>query len=210
MVRTKSKIQKCRRSSAFLLRCIYERVAPQFFVHRLERSRLRHSPEMERAFLYDEVEKLTAQSRKLRTVYQRHCVLLPVFCLLIGFASKYLSILDEQSNRKTSSQHLRHLASLKSKRFGNALSDTEKHILNLLQYELSALERFVLSHGLNFGLPSKSVRKEQTFAEFESLWALLKHHTAASKEQRDSLKAHLADLFLHTFIATAKLMPTTL
>ena len=52
----------------------------------------------------------------------------------------------------------------------------------------------MLSHGLNFGLPPKSVRKEQTFAEFESLWAQLKHHSAASKEQRDSLKARLADL----------------
>ena len=52
----------------------------------------------------------------------------------------------------------------------------------------------MLLHGLNFGLPPKSVCKEKTFAEFESLWAQLKHHTAASKKQRDSLKARLADL----------------
>ena len=52
----------------------------------------------------------------------------------------------------------------------------------------------MLSHGLNFGLPPKSVSKEQTFADFESLWAQLKHYTAASKEQRDSLKACFVDL----------------
>ena len=74
------------------------------------------------------------------------------------------------------------------------MSDTEQHILNLSQYELSDLERFVLSHGLSFGLPPKSVSKEKTFAEFESLWAQLQHHVAANKEQRDSLKARLADL----------------
>ena len=46
----------------------------------------------------------------------------------------------------------------------------------------------------NYGLPSKSISKEQTFAEFESLWAQLQYHVAANKEQRDSLKACLADL----------------
>ena len=74
------------------------------------------------------------------------------------------------------------------------MSDTEQHILNLSEYELSDLERFVLSHELSFGLPPKSVSKEQTFAEVESLWAQLQHHAAANKEQRDSLKARLADL----------------
>ena len=107
---------------------------------------------------------------------------------------RYLSILDERAERKTNHQQLRQLTSLKSKRFGKALSDTEQHIFNLSEYELSDLERFVLSHGLSFGLPPKSVSKEQTFAEFESFWAQLQHHAAANKEQRDSLKARLADL----------------
>ena len=108
---------------------------------------------MKRAFLYDEVDKLTAQSRKLRTAYQKHRRSVASFLSFFDWIRfcKYLSILDEQSNRKTSDQHLRHVASLRSKRFGNALSDTEKHILNLSQYELSDLKQFVLSHELNFG-----------------------------------------------------------
>ena len=105
-----------------------------------------------------------------------------------------MSILDERAERKTNNQQLRQLASLNSQRFGKALSDTEQHILNLSEYELSDLERFVLSHGLSFGLPPKSVSKEQTFAEFESLWAQLQHQATTNKEQRDSLKTRLADL----------------
>ena len=42
--------------------------SPKYIVARIERSRARHSPEMERAFLTDDVEKLTEQSRKLQTI----------------------------------------------------------------------------------------------------------------------------------------------
>ena len=134
---------------------------------------------MERAFLNDEVEKLSVQSRRPQRVYQLHWRNASSFLSFFDRFRfcKYLSILDERSERKTSEQQRRQLVSLKSKRFGNALNDAEKHILNLSKYELSDVERFVLSHGLNFGLPPKSVSREQTFAEFESLWAQLRHHT---------------------------------
>ena len=58
-------------------------------------------------------------------------------------------------------------------RFGYALSNTTRHILNLSDYDLSDNESFVLSHGLNFGLPLRYLCKEEIFAEFESLWAQL-------------------------------------
>ena len=148
----------------------------------------------------DEVEKLSEQSRRLQRVYQLHWRNASSFLFFFDRFRfcKYFSILDERSEQKTSEQQRRQLVSLKSKRFGNALNDTEKHVLNLSKYELLDVERFVLSHGLNFGLPPKSVSGEQTFAEFESLWAQLRHHTAANKEQRDSLRARLADLaYLH-------------
>ena len=183
-------------STAFLRKCIFERVAPKSNTHRLEKSRVRHSPEIERAFLSDEIERLATQSRRLRRAYQSHWLAANAFLSFfdrIRFC-RYLSILDERAERKTNNQQLRQLASLKSKRFGKALSDTEQHILNLSEYELYDLERFVLSHGLSFGLPPKSVSKKQTSAEFESLWAQLQHHAAANKEQRDLLKARLADL----------------
>ena len=86
------------------------------------------------------------------------------------------------------------LVSLRRDRFGNALSDTTRYILNLLDYDLSDTERFMLSHGLNFGLPPRYLCKEEIFAEFESLWAQLLHHNASSVEQSTSLKARLANL----------------
>ena len=75
-----------------------------------------------------------------------------------------------------------------------ALSDTTRHILNPSDYDLSYTESFVLSHGLNFELPPSYLCKEEIFAEFESLWAQLLHHSASSVEQRTALKARLADL----------------
>ena len=54
-------------------------------------------------------------------------------------------------------------------------------------------ESFLLSHGLNFGLPPRYLCKEEIFAEFESLWAKLLLHSASSVEQRTALKARLAD-----------------
>ena len=37
--------------------------------------------------------------------------------------------------------------------FANALSDTERHILNLSNYDLSDTKSFLLSQGFNIGLP---------------------------------------------------------
>ena len=56
----------------------------------------------------------------------------------------------------------------------------------------------MLSHGLNFELPSRYLCKEKIFAKFESLWAQLLHHSASSVELRTSLKALLAD-FAHLY-----------
>ena len=92
------------------------------------------------------------------------------------------------------SKYGRLLVSLRRDRFGNALSDTKRHILNLSDYDLSNTESFVLSHGLNFGLPPRYLCKEEIFAEFKYLWAQLLHHSASSLEQRTALKARLADL----------------
>ena len=196
VVGTRGKIRNYILSTAILRKCIFERVAPKFITHRLEKSRVRHNLEMERAFLSDKIERLATQSRRLRRAYQSHWHAADAFLSFfdrIRF-SRSLSILDERAERKTNHQQLRQLTSLKSKRFNKALSDTEQHILNLSKYELSDLERLVLSHRLSFGLPPKSVSKEHTFAEFKSLWAQLQHHAAANKEQHDSVKARLADL----------------
>ena len=93
---------------------------------------------------------------------------------------------------------------LRRDRFGNALSDTSSHILNLSDCVLLDTESFVLSHGLKFGLPPRYLWKEESFAEFEPLWAQLLYHSASSVEQRTALKARLANLSHIQYIVAAR------
>ena len=64
-----------------------------------------------------------------------------------------LALLNGRTESNSKIKIERQLFSLRRDRFGNALSDTTRHFLNLLDYVLSDTESFVLSHGLNFGLP---------------------------------------------------------
>ena len=111
-----------------------------------------------------------------------------VNCCLVYRRRKYAKILFVV-HPKSKIKNERLLFSLRRDRFGNALSDTTKHILNLSDYDLSDTESFVLSHGLNFGLAPRYLCKEEIFAKFKSLWAQLLHHSASSVEQRTALKA---------------------
>ena len=151
---------------------------------------------MERAFLTDDVEKLTEQSRKLQTVYKSHWRAARKFLTFfdtIRFC-RYLALLDGGTESNSKIKHQRLLFSLRRDRLGNAFSGTTRHILNLSDYDLSDTESFVLSHGLNFGLPPRYLGEKEIFAKFESLWAQLLHHSASSAEKRTALKARLADL----------------
>ena len=114
-------------------------------------------------------------------------------CCLVYRRRKYPKILLEvHPKSKIKNEPL--LFSLRRDLFVNALSDNTRHILNLPDYDLSDTESFVMSHGHNFGLVPRYLCKEEIFAEFESLWAQLLHHSASSVEQRTALKARLADL----------------
>ena len=91
---------------------------------------------------------------------------------------------------KSKIENERLLVPLRRDRLGNST----RHILNLSDYDLLDTESFVLSHGLNFGLPPRYLCKEEIFTKFESLWAQLLHHSTTSVEQRTALKTRLADL----------------
>ena len=107
---------------------------------------------------------------------------------------RYLALLDGKTESKSKIKNEPLLFSLRRDRFVIALSDTTRHVLNLPDYDLFDTESFVLSYGHNFGLVQKCLCKEEIFAEFESLWAQLLHHSASFVEQRTALKARLADL----------------
>ena len=97
----------------------------------------------------------------------------------------------KERNQESKIKNKQLLASLRRDRFGNAFGNTTWHFLNLSDYNLSDTESFLLSHGLIFGLPPRYLYQEEIFAEFESLWAQLLHHSATSFEQCTALKAAL-------------------
>ena len=97
---------------------------------------------MERAFLTDDVKKLTEQSRKLQTINQsfwRAARKFLTFFNTIRFC-RYLALFDERTKSKWKNKNERLLALLRRDRFGNALGDTTRHVLNLSDYVLSDTE----------------------------------------------------------------------
>ena len=135
VVRTRGKIRTLKFSAAFLKASVSKRAVPKYIVARIERSRARHSPEMERAFLTDDVEKLTEQSRKLRTITKSHWRAAREFLAFFDTVRfcRYLALLDERTESNCKIKNERLLASLRRDRFGNALSDTTRHVLNLIR-----------------------------------------------------------------------------
>ena len=144
VVKTRGKIRTLKFSAAFLKACVFKRVTPKYIMARTERSRARHSPKIERAFLTDDVEKSTEQSRKLQTINQSHWRAAREFLTFfktIRFC-RYLALLDERTETKCKIKNERLLASLRRDRFGNALSNTTRHVLHLSDYVLSDTENF--------------------------------------------------------------------
>ena len=81
------------------------------------------------------------------------------------------------------------------------LNGKEKHIVNLSDYSLSDTEKFVLSNGLDFCLPPKSINRKEVFAEFDILFAQLARQKPISSNEVSALKAKLSDL-AHTYCGT--------
>ena len=169
VVRIKGKIKTFKFSTAFLKACRSHRIALKYIIANIEQSKIRHSLVVERAFINDEIKKQIKQLKKLHIFYRS---LLRVACQFLSFFDKikfyrYFALI-EKTSMKIYNKNESLLATLKKKRFKNMLCSTKKHILNLLNHVLSDVKSFVLSHGLNFCLPPKSICKE-VFAEFESL-----------------------------------------
>ena len=150
--------------------------------NRIRKANVSYSTDIERFFLKDKIMRNNKLLRTLRTAYRAYWTKAREFLFMVDTIRlcRYLAELDERTERKTKSKHVRLIMILRRKRFGIALSDGKKRIQNLSDYLLSDTKEFVLGHGLNFCLPPKTVCKEQLFADLESLWAQLQHHKACS------------------------------
>ena len=198
LIKTRGRIQTLLSKTAFLKANISQRTLPKPVRFRVEKSLATVSPNIERAFMHDEIEKNQSMAAFLRTkcrsLWQEARQFLSFFDL-VRFCP-YLSVIDEQKEAVNQKKNSNNLRLLFQHRFGNQTSFKQNNIVNLSDYKLSDTERFVLSHGLSFCLPPTSVKceGEEILADFEVLYAQLVHHKPWSEEQLAALKARLSDL----------------
>ena len=203
LVKTRGKMRSLTFSIAFLKAAISQKVVPKWIHSRIEVSRARHTPTMERAFMHDEIAKkrslISLQKSNYRRLWSNARRFLSYFDLL-RFC-RYLAKIDNVKERDNRSKNERNFRRLRLQRFGNEANPDKKNIINLSNYKLSATEEFVLSHGPNFCFPPYNQKREETFAEFEVLLAQLQHHHPQSTEKHVALKAKLSDL-AHAYCGT--------
>ena len=81
VVKIRGKIRGLHLSTKFLKECIFKRVSPKFIMKRMEKSKLKYSPSIERAFLNDEICKNQAKLKKLKLklseIWPATCKFLP-------------------------------------------------------------------------------------------------------------------------------------
>ena len=152
-------------------------------------SKVKPSLFMERAFINDDINKLSA---RLDYLYNRRLTLWSSIRKLLSFFdyfrfSKYLSLGDEFYNNQAVRKNDRHLSLLVKSRFGEDNTDFDKHIFNFSDLILSDLEKSVLSKGLNFCIPPKKMDKVQLMTEFEILFCQLLNHVPRSSDALSSL-----------------------
>ena len=217
-IKLRGKIRAAKLSISFYKLCLANRVSPKFISARISRSRARHSPSIERAFLNDEIDKINTLIWYTKRAYKRQWAKIRNFLSFYGLRQwakirnflsfyglfrfcLYLSEIDQRTENVTKETHDRNIQLLRRRRFCGMLSDKEQHILNLSDYSLSDTERFVLSDGLDLSLSSKNVNREEVFAEFEILYAQLARQNPISSNELSSLKAKLSDL-AHAYCGT--------
>eukprot|EP00794_Sanderia_malayensis_P010369 gene10369-11449_t len=139
----------------------------------------------------------------MKNLYQHQWSKIRLFLSFFDFIrfSRYLSKIDQRTEKQTLQKHHKNVGLLVKRRFGRLLSNPKKHIVNLSDYSLSDSEEFVLEHGLEFCIPPREVNREELFAEFEVLFAQLARHEPVSDNELGSLKARLSDL-AHAYCGT--------
>ena len=178
LVKTHGKLRSLQYSIAFLKAAISQRIVPVWIHAQIEKSRARHTPTIERAFMLDEIAKkrsLIFVRKKNYVKLWSHIRMFLSFFDIVRFG-RYLATINTTKDKEHQWKNNRNLSLLRLQRFGNTANPDKKNITNVSDYKLSSTEEFVLSHRLNFFLPPTHLMREKIFAEFEVLFAQLQHH----------------------------------
>ena len=198
LIRTRFKLFSLQSNNAFLNKCILRKVVPKFILKRINKSKLNHSITVERTFMSSDILLNQQLIEKTRKYYNN---LLGTIRSWISFTDlirilKYSTIKTHAVRKSTLIKNDKLIMLLHKNRFGSMLPPSSDNILNLSQHVLTEDQRFVLSHGINFNVPPKSLNREEVLAEFEVLAGQLKHQTPRSADEVSKLKTKLADLAL--------------
>ena len=195
-IRTRHKLCSLQTNNVFLNKCLLNKVAPQFILNRISRSKLKHSISVEKIFMKSDILSNNQLSERIRMSYNSQ----------LSSIRSWLSFLDlirvlKSVTTTTKAVRIRKLSDqdnlimlLHKRRFGNNVPPSSNNIFNYSKHVLTEDEKFVLSHGLNFNIPPKSLKREDILAEFEVLAGQLSHHTPKSVDELNRLRTKLADL----------------
>ena len=200
--KSRRKLQNLFLQNKFLRKCIENKVVPSFIQSRIERSKLKCSPAVERTFMADEIAKNISVSQHVKPKYKSNLELASEWLSELDKLKflRYLVVVDRKTKTKKLAKHDKTIQFLRSKRFGN-YDPASSSVLNLSSYVPSSSESFVLGLGLKHSVPKRNLQREVVFSEFESLSGQLFHHKPKSVEALEGLNAKLYDL-AHSFCGT--------
>ena len=202
-LKSRIKINNVSLSIEFYQQCVSKKLAPKFIRARIANAAVKDSPSIEKAFLTDEIHRSKELLRKVKLTYDQQIKAAKKFLTADEFAAvmKYISTIEERNEKSKKAKNESTISRLQRFRFGDNISPSAIHVNNLSSYSLSDQELFVLSHGMNFSLPPKSLNRLAVFAEFEVLMGQLKHHTPISIVKKQELQARLVDI-AHSYCGT--------
>ena len=203
LVKSRRKLQNLTLQNHFLNNCIENKVVPKFIFSRIQRSKLKCSPSIERSFLYDEINKNVSIMRFTKTRYNSQIVSISEWISDLDKLRflRHLVNIDRREKNKKLANHAKTVDYLIRQRFGKFNKSKPSNVQNMSSYSLSSTEMFVLSLGLKFSTPPTKIVRENIFSEFECLAGQLNHHTPKSKEDLERLRAKMYDLS-HSFCGT--------
>ena len=194
VLRLKSKCVRLREEIRFLKECLVQHVVPSVIRSRVRKGKPKNASVIERAFVYDEVEKVNDILERVKNDYRG---MLGEACCELSFFDRirFCKLINRTSSRllhRTRTKKDKTLYWLVKTQLGLGQVD-HSTIMNLSSVDLSEIQKNVLSRGVNFGVPPK-LRKEEIKSEFELCWNQLEDLPTVSKERRDECRSTLSGL----------------
>ena len=162
---------------SFLQSCLNSKVSSSFNSKRNKRANLLPGHKIKSAFKQNSIDKLSRDLIRLREGYYR--LRLQFIGTLFFFDrlrfERYLSLVIETSRSRLFFLNDKRLRCLIFKKYG-CFSDPNVNnmVLNLSSVEFSNLELTILAHGLDHSNPSRSIKREEMYSEFEVLFSQLR------------------------------------